>query len=116
MTNAKEFPLSKQEAQVLTEAWHARRGSALLMPGEQDVESAFQIDLIDAARRISAFQYEPGRYSYGLSTEGFPVLRWARQASGDIKQLVAGASLSIGCRGIDLEINPDGSVVIAKAQ
>lgn len=110
MMSIKEFPLSDKEAQILSAAWHSRRGAALLIPDGPDVVSTFQADLIDAARRVGAFQTEPGLYSYGIGAAGLPVLRWARRPS------VAGASLSIGFRGIGLETNPDGSFVVAKAQ
>ncbi len=83
MTGTKEFPLSDKEAQILSAAWQSRRGAALLIPDGPDVESAFQGDLTDAARRVGAFQDEPGRYGYGLSQAGFPVLRWTPQPTAD---------------------------------
>ena len=75
MTGTKEFPLSDKEAQILSAAWQSRRGAALLIPDGPDVESAFQGDLADAARRVGAFQDQPGRYGHGLTQAGFPLLR-----------------------------------------
>lgn len=86
MTGTKEFPLSDKEAQILSAAWQSRRGAALLIPDGPDVDSAFQGDLADAARRVGAFQNEPGRYGYGLSQAGFPVLRWTPQPTADASQ------------------------------
>lgn len=83
MTGTKEFPLSDKEAQILSAAWQSRRGAALLIPDGPDVESAFQSDLIDVARRVGAFQGEPGRYGCGFSQAGFPVLRWTPQPATD---------------------------------
>ena len=86
MTGTKEFPLSDKEAQILSAAWQSRRGAALLIPEGPDVESAFQGDLIDAARGIGAYQAKPGRYGYGLSQSGFPVLRWTPQAPTELSK------------------------------
>ncbi|WPM24894.1 hypothetical protein OGV25_16355 [Pseudomonas sp. P1B16] len=52
MSQPKEFPLSKQEAQVLTEAWHSRRASALLDLSGTGLNAGFQEDLVNAARRM----------------------------------------------------------------
>ncbi|MBA6100459.1 hypothetical protein H4C80_25540 [Pseudomonas juntendi] len=76
MANAKEFPLSKQEAQVLSEAWHSRRSSALLDLSAPGPDAGFQEDLANAARRMGVYQGPPGQYGYGLNAAGMPVLRW----------------------------------------
>ena len=86
MTRAKEFPLSKQEAQVLTEAWHSRRASDLLDLSAPKLEAAFQGDLANAARRMGVYQGPPGQYGYGLNAAGMPVLRWTPEPTTEVSK------------------------------
>lgn len=84
MAKAKEFPLSEQEAKVLSVAWHSRRGSALLDLSGPGMEAAFQEDLVSAARRMGVYQGPPGQYGYGLSAAGMPVLRWTPEPTTEV--------------------------------
>ncbi|MCE0999386.1 hypothetical protein [Pseudomonas sp. NMI1173_11] len=84
MVNAKEFPLNKQEAQVLSEAWHSRRASALLDLSGPGLNAGFQEDLVNAARRMGVYQGPPGQYGYGLNAAGMPVLRWTAEPTTEV--------------------------------
>ncbi|MEX5343019.1 hypothetical protein [Pseudomonas sp. I2] len=84
MAETKEFPLSKQEAQVLSEAWLSRRATRLLDLSAPKLEAAFQEDLVNAARRMGVYQGPPGQYSYGLNAAGMPVLRWTPEPTTEV--------------------------------
>ncbi|MGC9741845.1 hypothetical protein JTH53_04400 [Pseudomonas capeferrum] len=86
MSQPKEFPLSKQEAQVLTEAWHSRRASALLDLSGTGLNAGFQEDLVNAARRMGVYQGPPGHYRYGLNGAGMPVLRWTPEPTTKVSK------------------------------
>ncbi|MBP2843739.1 hypothetical protein [Pseudomonas sp. PNP] len=86
MANSKEFPLSEQEAQVLTVAWHSRRASALLDLSGPGLEASFQEDLVSAARRMGVYQGPPGLYGYGLNDAGMPVLRWTPEPTTEVSK------------------------------
>lgn len=84
MAQAKEFPLSKQEEQVLSEAWQSRRASALLDLSGPGMNAGFQEDLVNAARRMGVYQGPPGEYGYGLNAAGMPVLRWTPEPTTEV--------------------------------
>lgn len=86
MAQAKEFPLSKQEAQVLSEAWQSRRASALLDLSGPGMNAGFQEDLVNAARRMGVYQGPPGEYGYGLNGAGMPVLRWTPEPTTEVSK------------------------------
>ncbi|MEZ1841290.1 hypothetical protein QVM62_25930 [Pseudomonas putida] len=86
MPKEKEFPLSKQEAQVLTEAWQSRRASALLVLSGPGMNAGFQEDLVNAARRMGVYQGPPGEYGYGLNAAGMPVLRWTPEPTTEVSK------------------------------
>lgn len=86
MAQAKEFPLSKQEAQVLCEAWQSRRASALLDLSGPGMNAGFQEDLVNAARRMGVHQGPPGEYGYGLNAAGMPVLRWTPEPTTEVSK------------------------------
>lgn len=81
MRESFEVPLSDQEAEILDIAWRARRGAALLVPGQPDVGAAFQEDLAASARRMGLFEAAPGQYSLGVQLSGCKVLRWQPAAT-----------------------------------
>lgn len=86
MAQAKEFQLSKQEAQVLSEAWQSRRASALLDLSGPGMNAGFQEDLVNAARRMGVYQGPPGEYGYGLNAAGMPVLRWTPEPTTEVSK------------------------------
>lgn len=86
MAEFKEFPLSEQEAHVLSVAWHSRRASALLDLSGPGLDASFQDDLTSAARRLGVYQGLPGQYGYGLNAAGMPVLRWTPEPTTEVAE------------------------------